>query len=136
MLKDVFSGGIGRGEQAFAAVYPLYALRGIETAPHSHSLYLQITTELGITGLIVFAVFIFVLIQMNVSQIVNTTIKRNRILVTGIICGLIAFLLMGFTDYVWYNYRVFLYFWMTVGISASAVAVSKTMTGEAGDLFY
>ena len=48
---------------------------------------------------------------------------------------LTAFLLMGFTDYVWYNYRIFLYFWMTVGISASAVSVSQTMTGEAGDMF-
>lgn len=136
MLREVFAGGIGIGEQAFSAVYPTFALRGIEAAPHSHSLYLQITTELGIVGIITFAVFVFVLVQMNVSQIANSTLKRNRVMVIGVFCGLVAFLLMGFTDYVWYNYRIFLYFWITVAISASAVSVSKTMTGEAGDMFY
>ena len=51
MLANTFYFGIGIGEGAFAEVYPFYALSGIETAPHSHSLYLQILTELGIFGL-------------------------------------------------------------------------------------
>ncbi len=37
------------------------------------------------------------------------------------LCGLMAALLQGFTDYIWYNYRVFLMFWLMAGISMAYV---------------
>lgn len=136
MLGDVFPYGIGIGEGAFAAVYPSYALRGIETAPHSHSLYLQILTELGISGAVIFAAFVFVLIQMNLSHIASPESKSEKLTEAGIFCGLLAFLVQGMTDYVWYNYRVFLMFWIMTGLSAAAVMLSKNAIEESGDFFY
>ena len=136
MLSDVFPYGIGIGEGAFAAVYPSYALRGIETAPHSHSLYLQILTELGISGAVIFAAFVFVLIQMNLSHIASPESKSEKLTEAGIFCGLVAFLVQGMTDYVWYNYRVFLMFWIMTGLSAAAVMLSKNAIEESGDFFY
>ena len=47
-----------------------------------------------------------------------------------------AFLVQGMTDYVWYNYRVFLMFWIMTGLSAAAVMLSKNAIEESGDFFY
>ena len=46
-------------------------------------------------------------------------------------CGVIAFLAQGLTDYVWYNYRVFALFWMVIGLS---VAVIKAFDNECLEL--
>lgn len=35
------------------------------------------------------------------------------------LCGLFATLVQGLTDYTWYNYRVFLMFWLVAGLSAA-----------------
>lgn len=136
MLSDVSPYGIGIGEGAFATMYPSYALRGIETAPHSHSLYLQILTELGISGAVMFFIFIFILVQMNLSHITSPDSQNSKITEVGIFCGLVAFLVQGVTDYVWYNYRIFLMFWITVGLSVGAVLMSKNALDESSEEFF
>lgn len=136
MLSDVSPYGIGIGEGAFATMYPSYALRGIETAPHSHSLYLQILTELGISGAVMFIIFVFILVQMNLSHITSPDSQNSKITEVGIFCGLVAFLVQGVTDYVWYNYRIFLMFWIVVGLSAGAVLMSKNAMDESSGEFY
>ena len=40
-------------------------------------------------------------------------------------CGIFAALLMGFTDYIWYNYRVMLIFWLVCGLSSANVRVGR-----------
>ncbi len=35
------------------------------------------------------------------------------------LCGLFAALAQGLTDYIWYNYRVFLMFWLVAGLTAA-----------------
>ena len=136
MLGDVFPFGIGIGEQAFSSVYPIYSLNGIEAAPHSHNLYLQITTELGIGGTLLFAVAMFMMLQYAFSYVAAANVKRNRTIVIAISCAMIAFLAAGFTDYVWYNYRIMLFFWLVAGLSVASVDLSKTMVGESKDMFY
>ena len=43
-----------------------------------------------------------------------------RLVGCGAMCGVLAALLQGMTDYVWYNYRVFFIFWIVFGICAAA----------------
>ena len=59
MLGDYWLTGVGVGESAFCTIYAGYALSGIETAMHAHSLYLQLLCSLGIVGLLVFAAAMF-----------------------------------------------------------------------------
>jgi O-antigen ligase len=59
MLKNNFLGGIGVGKEAWASIYPRYAYMTMESTPHAHNLYLQIAMELGIAGLVVFLVYLF-----------------------------------------------------------------------------
>lgn len=41
------------------------------------------------------------------------------------LCGIAAALVMGFTDYIWYNCRVLLIFWLACGLSAAYVRVGR-----------
>ena len=129
MLKDYFLTGIGIGNDSFKLVYPAYALSGIETAPHSHNLYLQITVELGIFGLIVFMALLFVWMQSCFTIHVNDK-RSTRLIGAAIFCGIAAVLAQGMTDYIWYNYRVFLMFWLMIGLSA---AVRRVLVQTARD---
>ena len=73
---------------------------------------------------------------MNLSHIASPESKSEKLTEAGIFCGLVAFLVQGMTDYVWYNYRVFLMFWIMTGLSAAAVMLSKNAIEESGDFFY
>lgn len=77
MLADVFYFGIGIGEEAFADIYPFYALNGIETAPHSHNLYLQITVEIGLFALIAFLI-LFLLSRSALSASAKCRLQSQQ----------------------------------------------------------
>ena len=136
MLADVFYFGIGIGEGAFADIYPFYALSGIETAPHSHNLYLQITVELGLFAFISFLIFIFIFAQCSLTFCKNAVSKVNKTLCLGILCGILAFLVQGLTDYVWYNYRLFLLFWMLAGLGVAHIFTAKSTVEESSQFYY
>jgi len=130
MLSDNLLSGIGIGEGAFATVYPRYALAGIESAPHSHNLFLQIGIELGIVGLIVFLLCMIVFARSTLTMSADTVgmdapfdvrpvKKRFNVYSLAGFCGILAVLAQGMTDYVWYNYRVFFLFWLIVGLVSS-----------------
>ena len=61
MLKDYWFSGIGPGMEAFNQVYPAYAYHAV-SAPHSHNLFLQLTSDTGIFGMGIFCLgsFFFV----------------------------------------------------------------------------
>ncbi len=151
MIEDNFLSGIGIGEGAWDRLYPLYAYLGVEAAPHSHNLYLQIWLELGIIGLLVFIVFLFLLYQaaftlffrlsggctliapdlsggmlrQNLEEGLDSAHEMSRsrvqlrISTAGPLCGIFAVLVQGLTDYAWYNYRLYLMFWLVCGLASA-----------------
>lgn len=135
MLEDVGLYGIGIGEGAFTKLYPVYALAGIEAAPHSHNLYLQIAVETGYLSLLAFLVFVLVFTQCSLSFCKNAISSRNRLISIGIFCGVLGFLIQGLTDYVWYNNRIFLLFWMLVGLGVAHVYAAKDTDEESLDYY-
>ena len=136
MLEDFWVCGIGVGEEAFRNIYPMYALTGVEVAPHAHNLYLQIVVELGIFALIVFFAFVFLYAQFSFSFCKSAMSRSNRTICLGIFCGILAILIQGLTDYVWYNYRIFLLFWMIVGLGVAHVFTAKDTDEEMDHLYF
>ena len=130
MLKDTFFYGVGVGSGAFGAVFPYYAISGITKAEHAHSLYLQIAAETGVFTLIIFIVIAFFTVQKSLSFAKTAATKKNKLLAVGLLCGISAFLLMGFTDYVFYNYRICLLFWLMVGLSSAHIMSAKESSEE------
>jgi len=123
MIGDYINSGIGIGGEAFSKVYLNYAYSGIEAAPHSHSLYLQLLIEGGIWQLVIFGASMLLILQTCFSKAANILDKKYKYMILAVVCGIIAFLGMGVVDYVWYNYRVFLFFWLMCGFG-SAVALN------------
>ncbi len=128
MIRDHLIGGIGVGESAFGEVYPLYALSGIETVMHSHSLYLEILSELGVVGLIVFLISMFLFVQLCLGALKKMPDRRMRVMVIAGLCATLGALLMGGADYIWYNYSICFLFWAVIGLTAAYVRVGKEET--------
>ena len=123
LLSDCFAGGIGVGEAAFRRVYPLYSLSAIEAAPHTHNLYTQIAVSVGFTGLFVFLAFLFVFLRHYASYTVTGRGDDARLRLTAAagFSAVVGFLTMGMADYVWYNNRILLLFWMVLGLTSAAI---------------
>jgi len=160
MLRDFGMTGIGIGENAWFQVYPEYAFMGVETAPHSHNLFLQIWLEMGICGLIVFLLILFLLCQSVFAmyrqlqqanhielpelhygdgdllsgtahnRMIKKTKTQLRLACAAPLSGIFAVLVQGMTDYAWYNYRVYLMFWLILGLASGYVRSAKTMILE------
>ncbi len=117
MLKDFWVTGIGIGEQAFRSVYPIYSLNTI-IAPHSHNLYLHVICEMGIVGVIAFVGIIVNFFRNSAS--VSLKDKDLKPLMTALICGMLGYLVQGMFDNVWYNYRIYMFFFIIIALSAAA----------------
>jgi len=117
LIRSCFMTGVGVGDVAFAEAYGDFALSGIESAPHAHNLFLQITIELGIAGLLVFAILILMLVRSSFSLFRKRSF-RHFSSVSGLAClsALIALLINGMTEYIWYNNRIYLLFWLVAGL--------------------
>ena len=84
-----------------------------------------IITENGILGLGVFVSIIVVYYKMCISGIVRAKDKLLKALITGLSAGMLGYLVQGMFDNVWYNYRVFLLFFIMLGLASSCVEISK-----------
>lgn len=163
MIKDNAIAGIGIGEGSWDMMYPLYTYMGVEAAPHSHNLYLQIFLELGVFGIIAFLAFLFLLYQSGFSffrklsgnstlktqdisetmllscEYISTkeknlaTKKQLRISSAGPLCGVFAVLVQGLTDHSWYNYKVFLMFWLVCGLASAYIRSGSDMLTTPAD---
>ena len=93
--------GIGVGEQAFLLIYRQYAVSGTERVMHAHNLFLQIFTEQGVVGLLLFVAFLSVLVLCGTWKCPYLHLRTERL---GYGCALVGILVMGLFDYVWYHF--------------------------------
>ncbi|MDR2357175.1 MAG: O-antigen ligase family protein, partial [Oscillospiraceae bacterium] len=115
MLRNFWFVGIGPGVAAFNKIYPIYGYNTV-AAPHSHNLFLQLVCDSGVAALVVFVIVIFSHLRALASSVAKSsdrTMNRFRI---AAISAVIGFLAQGVTDYSFYNYRVTLVFWASVGL--------------------
>lgn len=101
--------GIGAGNEAFAAVYPSYAVSGTESAVHAHRLFLQVSCEYGIQGLLSLLFFLLILF-FSAAYALRVAQGRRRGMRLALICGVGGALIMGVFDYIWYHFGMLLLF--------------------------
>ncbi len=121
--------GIGVGEDAFARLYPEYAVAGAETAYHAHSLWLQILLMLGVCGLVLFAVMMLFFYRRALTVNKNSTDGDIRRIAAGSMSAVSGLLVAGLFDYTWYNYRVFFVYFVMMGLVCACDKVSAQMEG-------
>ncbi|MBQ9978891.1 MAG: O-antigen ligase family protein [Clostridia bacterium] len=125
MIGDNLLSGVGVGESAFKHVYSMYAVPGTESVMHSHNLFLQITLELGIIGIVIFALILLTYSQKCFSDLKNgNRHSKSEILIAASFSGIVGALVMGLTDHIWYNYRVFLVFWAVLALSVALIKIN------------
>ncbi len=124
MLKDFWVTGIGVGTSAFNHVYPIYAFGAI-SAPHPHNLYLLLLSEMGILGLLVFIALMIVVLKKLFVTANKSKDKTISVFSSALFSALVGFLVQGIFDNVWYNYRVFLFFFIIIGLSGAVCLISK-----------
>ena len=132
MIRDFWISGIGIGSEAFKAVYPAYAASGADFALHSHNLYLQIWVEMGVIGIGALLAMVCMLIRQTFSARIATLRKQDSAakIVIALGAGTLGFLFQGMTDYVWYNYKILMIFWIMVALSISGVNVVRDTLPE------
>ncbi|MBR4949518.1 MAG: O-antigen ligase family protein [Clostridia bacterium] len=124
MFDDFLLTGIGPGAKAYEMVNPAYAFEAI-SAQHSHSLFLQIITEMGIFAFIIFCGMLFCFIRNGISSIRRTDNLQNKFFMSVFISALFGFLIQSIFDYTWYNYRVFMIFWIFIAMGNVAFELFK-----------
>ena len=129
MLKDYWLTGIGLGSDAFNSVYPLYAYSAI-SAPHPHNLYLLILTETGIVGAVAFLLIILLYFKRLFTVIKFSHDLSLKTISAALVAAMGGYLLQGMFDNVWYNYRIFLLFWIYIALGAIVDIVSRRTKNE------
>jgi len=129
ILGTYWQSGVGIGEDAFNYVYPFFGVQGI-VAPHSHSLFLQLFVSFGIAGFAYFLIMMF-LYHRNIISLMHTTPKDNRDRILPIIFSsvLFGFLTQSIFDYTWYNYRVYMLFWIVLVLGLTTHKILKEGRG-------
>lgn len=134
IISDFWYRGIGIGSDAYKQIYPYYALSGAEFALHSHNLYLQYIVETGIIGIAsLFAVILEYIKTVFGAKVVKQIKKSDmsKILV-ALGAGFVGFLFQGLTDYVWYNYKMLMIFWIIIALGVSGAKILQ-VEDEGGD---
>ncbi len=122
--------GIGVGEGRFTECFPQYAVSGTESVMHTHNLFLQILLEHGIVGGAVAAILLFCLLCFWIKGC-RQVHGEERTMLLGSGCALIAALVMGMFDYIWYHKGLFALFWIVCAFFCAPFS-EKTRNGENG----
>ena len=100
--------GIGVGEWAWRIVYPPHAVSGTRTVMHAHNVFLQVATELGGVGVLIFFLLVGISFWYGIK-------KRNFAALTAVAGTLV----MGLFDHLWYYPGMMIPFWSILAFCAA-----------------
>ena len=108
--------GIGGGN-AFSRVYPLFAENGNYAITSLCNTYFQVFLEYGIFGIILVVAILFIFAQMAMyCYVKSNTTKENKMFSLSIFIAMLGLVLLGFTSYIFIDIRVFLMFFLLLGL--------------------
>ena len=123
IIRDFLPVGVGLGYIPFKQTYETY----IRTMPlyHSHNTYLEFLAEMGIPGIIVFIMLIFVLYKYSIKTLVKAEDKWTKVISAGILSGLGAVLAHGAVENVLYLPKIIITFWTLVSFLLVLMRLSE-----------
>lgn len=114
LVRDYWVTGVGLGRRAFARVYATHMINA-NYVPHSHCLYLQLISELGILGLAVF-IWLFISLFRLGFRLCRAESNFIRSLNAGLMGAFIGFLSHSALDYFLWYYKLGILIWLLVGV--------------------
>lgn len=125
MLMASLFAGVGMG--GMSEVYPLYAESGFEQIGQSSSLWLRILCDVGVTGLIIFVIIIFLYLQNCFEYIRKPLNKGSKIYIVASVAAITGLLALSATVDVWSNTVIFYQFWMIITLACSGIRVNRRL---------
>lgn len=122
MLRKLWPTGAGLGNYSFEVSYAPFAYMDI-MAPHSHSLYFHLLSETGLFGFMVFVLLAYFILRQLFLVYKNPKSRDMQILSIALVSGFVSFLIQGFFDNTFYNYRMYMLFFALLSLAASLYAV-------------
>lgn len=124
MIADRPIVGIGPGHDVFNKMYPLY-MKPNYTALSSYSIWLEHLVELGVIGFTAFLWLILVTINQGITRFRAYIQDGNMkgLWLISAISVLVAMMIHGFVDTVWYRPQVNMIWWLMIAFIASQNAV-------------
>ena len=123
MAKDNWLLGIGVGNKNFREIYGLYMKTGFD-ALSAYNIFLETAVESGIFALIAFVGFLIVMIKDSVLYILKSDNIKNVIFISAGIISIIAVMVHGLVDTVFFRPQIQFVFW------TMAAVVSSTLKAE------
>jgi len=123
LLRVFWPSGIGQGVENFNFIYNLFALSAAFTQ-HTHMLYLQIMVYWGIVGIGLF-ILIMTGFFKGLMQAVANADNSIKTIAAALIAAMVGYMVKGFTDNVWYNFRIFAFFWIIIALGAALASIAK-----------
>ena len=115
MFTDNWILGIGTGNKTFREIYGLYMYSGFD-ALSSYCIYLEIALESGIFALIAYLGFFVILFKNGINNFLHKGDFSSKIIVSSCMLSILAVLVHGFVDTVYFRAPVQLVFWVIVAI--------------------
>lgn len=122
MAVDFWMSGVGFGSDAFQSIYASYALNGAGYALHSHNFYIQLVTDMGVGGLIVYLLIILTACREIGTVKNNKLIKTVSLSLLGVLAG---YSFQGVAENLWYNMRMSLILWIVIAFIVSGAKIDK-----------
>ena len=115
--------GVGQG--GFKELYPIYSVTGFETAANPNALWLRLLCDVGIIGLMLFALVIFFIIQNCFEYLATSEKKEFRTFIVAGFAALIGLLVQSlFCDL--FSNAFFLYaFWCLITVLCAAIRTER-----------
>lgn len=128
MLRDhpLFGAGIG----GYQTVMAHYRSRNLHPEPYAHNIFLTTWSEVGLVGVIAFAVILFGL-MWRAWRSFNSAYDLSRPLLWGLFAAWVVFLVHGLVDSPYWKNDLSLQFWMLGGLEVVAIATIQKATKAA-----
>ena len=107
----------GVGINAFEKLYPMFSTTGIEASGGTDSLLLRVLCDVGIVGVIIFAILIILFAQNCFEYLSISKDRASSVLTVGGICAVVSMLSQGMFFDVWSNFGMFYLFWFVIAIT-------------------
>jgi putative inorganic carbon (HCO3(-)) transporter len=123
--------GIGPGNDAFNAVYPLFQ-RPRYTALSAYSVFLEVLVEAGIVGMAAFLWLLLLVFHQGWVQLqrLRETQDQQGYWLMGAIASITGILGQGIADTVMYRPQISTLWWMAIALVASYYPMQQAWSGR------
>ncbi|MDO5302069.1 MAG: O-antigen ligase family protein [Tissierellia bacterium] len=127
VIADHFLVGVGLGHQPFKYTFETY----IRTMPifHAHNSFIEIFAELGLSGFILFAIFMASIFALLYKYPLKSQWENRRLLGAALTASFFGMLVHGMFENIFYMTKITLSFWILLSLLYVLVRWEKAEEG-------